>query len=491
MNLLRNRKLKIPLLLLGAIFSVLAVTLLFLIHPTAHIAGGIACASAGAVLPEAEFQKKIADGVSSLVEGQQKFKSDFQKIVDDFGRTDKEVKQAAEAVQKLMKASNEQELAIKRLGDLQKAVLKNATSSFGDPIKRALADEETHAYFTAIGRAVAAKAAGQHLDDAYKKIIDDGNAKVKSLSGVDTGLGQATVPTETFNAIFDTLLNYGQWSTLGVMRVGMRTTILPVMTSRPQFFWLGAGSSVGEGGTITPGSFGGSSVTLIIQTLGTYITVTRELLQDSTVDLAPYILAQMVQSQAQGLDTAAFIGTGSADQVSAGYYGVFNMGQVNVNCAATSAQGNTMVGATQLDDWVNVTLTVNPQVLTRNPKWWMHPQMVARALLVRDKQGRPLFQTWLERPDAKSLMSILGYPVQLTGIAPNTDGPGQPVAVFGDPEGQAVAIREDLELATSDDIAFPQNMKAFRALIRAGVKSKTLAGSTSLVPMAVFSLSPN
>ena len=66
-------------------------------------------------------------------------------------------------------------------------------------------------------------------------------------------------------------------------------------------------------------------------------------------------------------------------------------------------------------------------------------------------------------------------------------GASQPVAAFGDPMGQNVAIRQDLELATSDDIGFPQNLRAFRALVRAGVKMKTLPASTTLKPFAVLS----
>jgi HK97 family phage major capsid protein len=477
----------------GAAFAVLAVVFLFFSNPCGHISHtGMFCAAGAAALPEAEFQEKIGKGIDSILGEQAKFKTDQQKILDDFSRTDKEVKKAAEDVQKLMTASNDQALMIQRLGKLQESVLKNARSSFGDPIKRCLANEDTRAYLNAIGRAVAAAATKSRLDPALQKIIDDGNASVKSLSGVDSGLGQATIPQATFNEIYDTLLEYGQWNTLGVMRVGMRTTIIPVATARPLFYWVGSGTGgTGEGSVITAGDFTGSSVTLTIQTLAAYLTVSRELLGDSTVDLAPYILKNMTQTVAKGMDTAAFIANGSADQTNAGYYGIFNIASVNANCAATTAQGNTTVAGTQLDDWVNVLLTVNPEVLTRPAKWWMHPQMVARAMLVRDRNGRPIFQTWMERPDLKALGSILGYPIILTGIAPNTDGPGNVVAAFGDPEGQAVGIREDLEIATSDDILFAQNMRAFRTLLRAGVKPKTSTGSTTLIPLAAMTLSPN
>jgi hypothetical protein len=45
-----------------------------------------------------------------------------------------------------------------------------------------------------------------------------------------------------------------------------------------------------------------------------------------------------------------------------------------------------------------------------------------------------------------------------------------------------------MEFATSDDIKFAENMRAFRGLCRTGVKLKTATGSTTLKPFAVLTL---
>jgi HK97 family phage major capsid protein len=111
---------------------------------------------------------------------------------------------------------------------------------------------------------------------------------------------------------------------------------------------------------------------------------------------------------------------------------------------------------------------------------------MARVALIRDNNGRPIFQTWQEVPNPGSIGSILGYPVHPTAIAPSTDGANTTPLAFGDPEGQAVGIRADLELATSSDIGFPQNLLAYRTLMRAGVKMLTLPGSTTLKPFSVL-----
>jgi len=448
--------------------------------------------AAEGVLSEKDFQRKVIDGVESQNKrlGTLETKiSDIDKVLADPDRWDKAGKKALEDLTLAKNKMNETfEDVMKRIEKVQKQVALTARTSFRDPVERALANnEEFRAWLNAAARYIAhhTKGVSAPLDPAYKKIIEDVNQK--ALTGVDAGLGQAVVPIETFNEIYDLLLQYGDWASLGVQRVGARTTVLPVATARPQFYWIGNQSTLAEGATITSGAFGGGQVLLIINTLAVLMYVARELLADSTVDLAPYVVRQMIQSVNWGMDTAAFIGTGNMDTTNAGYVGVFNAALANTNLGVGAGAGRTTVGALKIDDFVSVLLAVSAEVLNRKPKWWMHPQMVARLPLIRDNQGRAIFQTMLEAPVPGAIMSILGFPIHLTNIAPNTDGNGQAVAAFGDPEGQAVGIRSDLELATSADIGFPQNLMAYRTLMRAGVKMKTQAASTTLKPFAVLS----
>lgn len=454
--------------------------------------GPLALPKSGEKLDDTTFQRTVLEGVNAVIEEQGHAKSAQQKILDDFDRTDKEVKKAAEELTKVKNQVNTSfEELMQNYKKLQSAIALNARSSFRDPVERACANEETRAFFNAVARAVCFPGEYNKLPAEWRKLLEENAAKTKSLTGVDSSLGQSTVPTQTFNEIYDTLLEYGDWPTLGVQRVGMRTNVLPIATARPLFYWIGAGTGgSAETTAITAGDFTGSSVTLSIQTLAVYLTVARELLQDSTVDLAPYIMRQMGQSISYGLDSAAFAGAGAANQTDAGYVGIFSAASANTNLAATAAAGNVTVEQTQLEDWQNCLLTVSPIVLKRKARWWLHPQILVRAIAVRDKQGRPLFQTMLEAPMPGGIGSILGYPITLVGAAPSTNSAGAKVAAFGDPDGQAVGIRSDLELATSDDIKFAENMRAFRALMRAGVKLKTATGSSTLKPISVLTLPP-
>lgn len=445
---------------------------------------------AGQKLDDETFQRTLLEGVNSVIEEQGTIKSAQQKVLDDLGRADKEVKTALEDLTKVKNQVNTSyEELMGNYKKLTEAVRLNARSSFASPEQRLLGNEESRAWLNAVARMAAFPGEAHKLPAEWRKLVEETNAHIKSLTGVDSGLGQSTVPQQTFNEIYDTLLEYGDWNTLGVQRVGMRTTVLPVATARPQFYWIGGGTGgTGESSAITAGDFTGSSVTLTIQTLAAYLLCARELLADSTVDLAPYILRQMVQSISYGLDTAAFAADGTADQTNAGYVGIFNAAGANSNLASAAAAGNTTVEATELEDWTRVMLTVNPQVLKRKPKWWMHPQTLIRALSVKDKNGRPLFQTYTEAPMPGGIGNILGAPVTLVGAAPTTNAASAKVAAFGDPDGMAIGIRSDLEIATSDDIKFAENMRAFRTLMRAGVKLKTATASNTLKPIAVLTL---
>lgn len=439
---------------------------------------------------EEEFQTKVLKGVEELQTEQKQHKSRFDQVAGDLDRADKEVKKALEDLTKVKNTVNDFDLAMKEMRKVQLAVARNVRTSWNDPVDKALCNNEGLSVFlNATARAMAFPGDHSKLPAEWQKMLEENRANHKALTGVDTSLGQATIPSEWFKLIYDTLLEYGDYSSLDVINVGARTNLVPVGTAQPGFYWIGAGTGgTGEGSAITEGAFTGSSVTLSIQTLAVYLLAARELLADSSVDMAPYIMKQLLQSVAFGLDTAAFIGSGAADQTNAGYVGIFNAASANVNLAATAAAGNTTVEATQLEDWQNVLLTVSPIVLKRSARWWMHPRMAVRALAIRDKNGRPLFQTYTEAPLPGGMLNILGYPVKLVAVATSSNAAGSVAAAFGDPAGQAVGLRQDMELATSDDIKFAENMRAFRCLCRAGVKLKTLAANTALKPIANLTL---
>jgi HK97 family phage major capsid protein len=471
------------------VFGVLALGLVVM-APKLALCLAMAVPLLGVVMPEEEFQTKVLKGVEELAAEQKTHRNRFDQVASELDRADKEVKKALEDLTRVKNTVNDFDAGMKEMRKVQLAIARNARSSWRDPVARALEDEGLRVFLNAAARAACFPAELSRLPAEFRKALEEASAAHKSLTGVDSSLGQATIPSEYFKTIYDTLSEYGEYTTLEVLPVGARTNLLPVATARPTFYWLGAGTggAHAEGSAITEGALAGSSVTLSIQTLAVYLTVARELLQDSSVDMAPYIMRQLLQSLAYGLDWVAFAADGTADQTDAGYYGLFYAASENTELAAAATAGNTTMEATELEDWQRVLLTVNPIVLRRKANWWMHPQMLIRTLAVRDKNGRPLFQTYTEAPQPGGIGSILGYPVKLPLAAPSTNSAGAPVAVFGDPMGKTIGIRQDMEFATSDDIKFAENMRAFRGLVRAGSQTKTTTGSTTLKPFGVLTL---
>jgi HK97 family phage major capsid protein len=383
-----------------------------------------------------EFENRVLAGVEALTARQnavEKNAADLQI----------ETKTKLGELDNVIKTVNHHAAVVSRLTEAVEAV-KREHRLGGDPIARFVASEERCQWLLGCYR----KAAGMPLTPEQRAAV----------TGVDSGLGQASTPQETSNLIYDALLTFGQWNTLGVVPVGSRTQILPLLTARPTAYW------VAQGAQITEGAVTGGSVTLTIKEAAAWIPVARALLDDAEVDMAGYLLEQLAQAVANRLDHACFAAAGVNNSTDGGYTGIAVGGT-----AATADSGHTTVATLTLTDFVRCLTTVDAGVLQRPCKWWMHPQVLAKIALIRDSNGRPIFQNALEAPAGNSVGSILGYPVIVTSAMPSTDSAGNVVAVFGDPQGCAVGVRKQMELARSDEFQFDYNRSCFRAIIRAGV----------------------
>jgi HK97 family phage major capsid protein len=388
-----------------------------------------------------EFEQKVLDGVAAIdskVKGFESFQTETKNKIGELDNVIKTANQHGQVLAKLDEAIN----AMKRENGLGQ-----------DPMARFLASEQRREWLVGCFK----KAAGMSLTPEQRTaVVGDGSTSAT--------LGGAATPVETNAMIYDNLVKYGAWNTLGVVPIGSRTQLLPLMTARPTAYWLAQDAAA------TEGAITGGSVTLTIQEAMAWIPVSRALLEDATGDMAGYLMEQLAQAVAYRLDWACFAADGTADTTDGSYVGIASGGT-----AATAANGNTTVAALDLEDFVRCLTTVSAGVLQRPCKWWMHPQVLAKIVQIRDSNGRPIFQTALEAPAGNSIGSILGYPVVLAAAMPSTDSAGNVVAVFGDPQGGAVGIRKQFELAQSDHFEFTSNNSVFRALIRAGfiIKSAT------------------
>jgi len=404
-----------------------------------------------------EFQDTVLKGVESLGTQQKEFSKKFDELqtetkqaIGELGAVKKEVNNLAEVSAKLQKA--------------QMALQTERRIHAGDPVKRIMADEAKARTIFAVLKATK----GYKLTEAEQAVVK-------------TALTEGGTPGSTYISgdlardVYDVLGMYGAWNTLGVRSVGTKTTKFPVKTARPVASWLTTqGGQISEDATKA-----GTSVDLEILTMAVLLGVSRELIEDAEIDVVADVLNDFGEACAYRLDWSAFAADGTSDATDGGYTGIAVGGT-----AAGAAAGNVSVATLDMDDFVKCLTTVAAGVLRRGCRWWIHPQILAKICLLKDGNGRPIFQTANEAPAPGAIGSILGYPVILADAMPSTDTTSKVIAVFGDPQGCAVGVRKQFEFAASDQHLFDYNQIAYRGIMRAGVKVRAATAFAMLTTAA-------
>jgi HK97 family phage major capsid protein len=387
-----------------------------------------------------EFQTKVLGGVEALQAEQKTVKQEIATLSAD-------TKGAIAEINRIKTVTNDQAVLVQGIQRAQASLRSDIARANGDPIRRIIGDEQKS---KAILRVLLEAARGTKLD-----LQPEAKALLESSTP-----GSTFINNEIAQDVYDVLSTYGAWSTLGVRSVSKYLQTMPVKTARPVALWMLTGA-----GQISPDSTkAGTSVNLTMLDMGVLIGVARALIEEADIDVVADVLADFGEACAYRLDFAAFAADGGNDTTDGNYTGIASGGT-----AATAANGNTTVATLELDDFVRCLTTVAAGVLRRQCKWWIHPTILAKICLIKDANGRPIFQNALEAPAPNAIGSILGYPVVIADAMPSTDSAGNVVAVFGDPQGCAVGIRKQFEFAANDSFYFDYNQIAYRGVMRAGV----------------------
>lgn len=447
----------------------------FALHPSGETESGF--------LLKGQDAEKLVVGVESVVKEQRSLR---EQLTADVGNLDKQTKSLIEDITKLKNHGNDtqsraDELA-KKMQLLDARISSQVRHIGGCPIQRIVADEEKRTRFNCavrslldvngeLDRVIAAQIKALGMDPkAVRSGYSETDLKSRAL-GEDSSPGSTLIDDALALDIYDTLTSFGIWNTFGVRNVGTKQTKYPLKTARPV-----ANFVLTEGDPISDDTNkAGSSVTLEIEVLAVLLNVSLQLLEDSEFDITRDVLADFSEALAYRLDYATVLGDGTADATNGGYTGI-----LNAWTAATSANGNVTVEGTDFEDWTRVLLSVDPIVLSRTARWWMHPQTLVRALSVKDQNKRPLFQTALEAPSAGGIGSILGYPITLGYVMPTTNSAGAKVAAFGDPQSHVVGIRRMFTQEASDHHKWSNLQRSFRAYGRAGIKTRSATGGAYL-----------
>jgi|GEM_PF-1736277 HK97 family phage major capsid protein len=403
------------------------------------------------------FEAEVLEGVQAITKKQ-------EHILADVTRLDGQTKRALEELTICKNKGNGFAEIERKLERLTLLLKQETRAAFGAPMQRLLADEEGCARLNFLLRSIAHNR-GESISQAA---LDHWKGKTLELT---TEPGSTYFQAGYLKELYDTLAEYGAWSSLGVRRMPTKITKMPVRTARPIALVLKPGSRQ----MTDDANMAGTAVNLEVELIGVLITVYLELLQDSEFDISAEILGEFIEAFDYRLDYCAFMADGTDDTLHGGFTGLFNyVGTV------TADAGHNTVATMKYTDVLKCLTGVAGIVLARKARWWLHPTMLARFIGIQDAIGRPIFQTALEAPNYGSIGSLFGYPVTMLMAGPNTDSAGQPVAAFGDPNCVVVGVRTDFNFEASDDFKFDQFERAFRGTGRAGVMGRRTDGAAVL-----------
>ncbi len=464
---------KTPTKYLTLILGLLAVVALGLYFDlgglnTAVAGGALLATLPGAITLDPETQKKLVAGVEKAANLAETAVTKTEKVLQDYDRLDKETKKAFEDITSLKKTANDsaadQQKILAKITEIQERVRMQARSAFGNPIQRISQDEDLRLRFNAAIRLAVNDPSGDQLRAVRKHFPE---SFVKRALGEDTSPGSTLINNALAQEIYDTLADFGVWNTFAVRRLGTKITKYPVKTARPVANFI-----LTEGGTIADDTNkAGTSVNLEAEVIGVLLNVSRQLLDDAEFDVTADILDDFAAAFALRLDHAALNADGTADAANGGMTGIFQGGTASV-----ATTGRVTVEQTQDSDWRAALLAVDPVVLARGARWWLHPQILVRMLGIKDSNGRPIFLTANEAPTPGGIGSIFGYPVSLALAAPSTNAANSKVAVFGDPNANVVGIRNDFAFEASDHHRWNTYERSFRGIGRAGTRIRRSAG---------------
>ncbi len=403
-------------------------------------------------MDEKEFQKKVLDGTEALAKQN-------NDLVSKFDNLDKETKKAFEELTKLKNAANDQAAIMTAIQKVQIGLQREQRMAFGDPVQRISADDGKRARFNALVRRACLKK-DESLSEVHQKAMSEASSP-----------GSTYIINELAKDIYDSLARFGAWNTLGVRQMGTRIQQMPVKTVRPiANFILTEGTSISD-----DANKAGVSVNLQAELIGVLLNISRQLIDDDSFDITADVMDDFIQAWNYRLDFAAFQGAGTADATNGGMTGLFPFATASV---ATTT--HTTCATLTVDDFIKCLYAVDPVVLQRAAKWWVHPSILAKFIGIKDANGRPIFLTALEAPSFAGIGSILGYPVVPVQAAPSTDALSNNMTVFGDPQAMVVGIRTDFAFEASDDFKWDAYQRSFRGVGRAGVKGRK---ATALVAL--------
>ena len=390
-----------------------------------------------------------------------------KSFMEEFNRLTTPTKSAYERLEFLRRGAPEPELqqAVRAAFKSAERELRHAGA---DPVTAMLENPDVRFFWEGMGRIASGRPYGEFAE------MTKALRQFKSLDDGAT-LANALFPIPVSTDVYDLLLTYGAFRSLGVRPMPSTKTKFAKLTGLPATYFITPTSS-DIGRTIpADGALSGTSLSQQANLVVALIEASQEVLQDEKVDLADVLLRAFLQGVAGRIDYACFQGAGVDDSNDGAQTGIF----IDETVAAVSAaSGHQSIEGLYRDDFLAVVAALTPAALQRPCRWFINPGHIPALLRLVDERAR----SYLLRTPAETggEWYLVGFPVTFAAQAPIEAIAGSKVAAFGEPQSFLVGIREDFEMGVGDGAKWNQNIRQLRCIARARADMREATGWATL-----------
>ncbi|MBP2370230.1 phage major capsid protein [Pseudonocardia parietis] len=295
-------------------------------------------------------------------------------------------------------------------------------------------------------------------------VVPDGPVNFRAFLNTGTAAeGGNTVPTSFYDRLVAHLIE-----TSAVMQAGatMLNTASGETIQVPKTTGHSTAGIVTEGANITPSDPTFGQISLGAYKYGTLTQVSRELIDDSGVDLEGYLASQTGRALGNAFGAHAITGTGTGQP-----RGLVTDATVGITGATTVA------GKFNSDNLIDLFYSViAPYRASPSCKFIARDSSIAEIRKLKDGNGQYYFQPSLVAgtPD-----TLIGKPI-LTDPNVAEVAVGGKSLVFGDMSQYFVRLAGGVRFERSDDYAFNTDLVTFRALLRADAALVDLTGAVKV-----------
>lgn len=304
---------------------------------------------------------------------------------------------------------------------------------------------------------------GRYFDVLPKGVVD-----YRVLSKLSAGAGANTVPTSFYERLMAHLIE-----TSAVMQTG--PTVLNTSSGEnlqvPKTTAHSSAAIVTEGAPIAASDPAFGQTTLGAYKYGCLIQVSRELLDDTGVDLEGYLSMQAGRALGNAFGAHMVTGTGTGQPT-----GVVTAATVGVTgpVGTSLSFGNQATAGQGADLLIQLFYSViAPYRNSSSAAWLVKDSTMGTLRQIKSTTGDYLVQGGIAGPTSESIM---GKPVY-TDPAVAAPGVSAKSVVFGDFSQYFVRIAGGVRFERSDDYAFNTDLVTFRALLRGDATLVDLTGA--------------